>query len=114
MPSDWSKSTQKFNKKVRVKPAKQVFESPLENLLIGLGFVCKSKDAWLKDTEKNAEKREQMPRFHYRFGDYGALTPNHECPFWTVQKWSGSFCHWYVDFPLDVPKEAVIRFMGIN
>lgn len=87
----------------------------LERGLVDAGFRCVERDRWLKATERSPELRTDPPRFHYRRGDsdFRVLTPSCERPWWTIQRWRGSNCHWFVDIPLDVPVSNVLGFLGV-
>lgn len=80
--------------------------------LMERGFRCREKERWLKECERSPELRANQPRFTYRNGDWRVLSPNHDSPWWTIQRWSGSQCEWFVDFPLAVPAERVAWFIG--
>jgi hypothetical protein len=86
----------------------------MENALIEKGFFCKERKKFNDDClkYKNQEKLKNPPRFVYVSGTFRVLTESRDCPFWTVQKMSGTTVLWFVDFPFGVGHEAVFVFLN--
>ena len=94
--------------------AKTYGTDAVEAWLLNVDFRCREKERWLKECERSPELRANQPRFTYRNGDWRVLSPNHESSWWTVQRWCGSQCEWFVDYSLAVPVDIVVSFWMVR
>lgn len=44
-------------------------------------------------------------------GNWKVLSPVDDFPWWTVQRWAGSQCNWFVDFSVNVPVSNIAGFI---
>lgn len=93
----------------------ELVKQAMETELVERGYVCKERAKFEADCKKykNEEKIRNPPRFIYAKGSVRVLTESRDCPFWTVQKMSGSTVVWHVDFPFDVGVESVFAFLSV-
>lgn len=97
-------------RKADIELVKKAMETELELR----GFVCKERVKFEADCRrsKNYKKLKNPPRFVYLSGTFRVLSESLDCPFWTVQKMSGSTVLWFVDFPFSVGAEAIFAFIN--
>lgn len=65
--------------------------------------------------EQSRVKGQQASPMHSRRvfvrGNWRVLSPVDDYPVWTVQRWSGSHCNWFVDFAVTVPVNNIAGFI---
>lgn len=85
----------------------------LEQQLVKLGFKSDDRKRFDEECKRDTtqSKHKTPPRFAYQSGPVRFITESRDSPFWTVQKKMGSHIQWYVDFPLDVGDETVLKFI---
>lgn len=85
----------------------------MEARLAELGYWSDDRKRFDRECERDTSesKRKNPPRLTYYKGSFRVLTESHDRPYWTVQKKMGAHILWYVDFPLDVGVETVLKFI---
>ena len=83
----------------------------VEKALLDFGFISRHKERFSRLAVKNPEVLHERPRFIFEFGKWKALSPNLECPWWTIQEWSGQRVT-FVDFHSEVPAERIIAYIS--
>ena len=88
--------------------------SALERHFAALGFTCKERPGFDKSCRHTASRVLDPPRFTYvsPTGRWRILAPSNDFRWTTVQRWTSVQCLWFVDFPLEVPADAIEQFMG--
>lgn len=90
--------------------------------LLDNGFMSKEYTMLMELRDGGKLSREkfhdavQKQRLVFKHGGrvWRVLKPNDDRPWWTVQKWTGNHCDYFVDFPIDVENFQMLRFMGLN
>lgn len=93
---------------------KLVPKDALEVELLDRGWISPDRVKFDKDCIRDSKgiKKRDQPRFVYRRGNFRAITPIGERPWWTIQKVIDGNVVWYVDFPTTVNISAIMAFIA--
>ena len=86
------------------------FCDEVERELVKIGFTPANRSKWEADSKKDPSIRKSLPRFKLTLGKWHCLTPNDECPCWTLQEWTAGQCE-YIDFPISVDARRLVAFI---
>ena len=88
---------------------------PLEDLreaLLRLGFIkVREKAPSSGSKAAKSERKEPARRRFVRSGSWAFLDTHLDMPWYTLQSLSKGHVRWYMDFPVEAPREAILAFL---